>query len=421
MPTSYRADIIVLGAGIAGLAAARALAGGGRNTVLIEARNRVGGRILTVRDPSSDLPIELGAEFVHGRPPELLDLIREAGLTLFQREGDFVCFEDGQLGDCGFFGEAFAVLDDLPTSPDMPFSEFLSQKQLPDHIAARATSYVEGFNAADASRIGTAALRKQQEAEESIAGDRSYRVVEGYDRLPAYLLDRFLAFGGQLHLDAPATAIHWSPGHVRVTTANPEFPEVHAARAVIALPLGVLQANTIPILPEPPNAIAATRRLAMGPAVRISLVFRERFWETATPRLSFLLAQEETPPAWWTTAPNPSPTLTGWVAGPRALRAPAGAAFKDQALATLATIFRRDDLHSLLVSFHTRDWQSDPFSLGAYSYAPAGALHASDDLAAPVENTLYFAGEHTDTTGHWGTVHAALRSGLRAAAQILAK
>jgi monoamine oxidase len=77
------------------------------------------------------------------------------------------------------------------------------------------------------------------------------------------------------------------------------------------------------------------------------------------------------------------------------------------------------ELRALLVSWHMHDWQSDPFSLGAYSYAPKGALNASEAMAQPVEGTLFFAGEHTDTSGHWGTVHGALRSGLRAARQIL--
>ncbi|MBV8114756.1 MAG: FAD-dependent oxidoreductase [Silvibacterium sp.] len=415
------ADVAVIGAGIAGLAAARTLAEAGRDVILIEARDRIGGRILTVRDPATHLPIELGAEFVHGRPPELLDLIREAGLTLYERTGDFVCYENGKLGDCGFFDEAFDVLDDLPESPDLPFAEFLAQKNLPEHIAARATGYVEGFNAADATRIGTAALRKQQQAEESIDGDRAFRMVEGYDSLAAFLRDRFIASGGQLHLSSPATAIQWGPGEVRAATSNPALPEIRAARTVIAMPLGVLQSGSPSISPEPSNSIAAIRKLVMGSATRITMLFRERFWESAAPNVSFLFAQDSPLPTWWTAAPNPSPTLTCWTAGPRALHTPTGAALKDKALATLSAIFNRRDLAELLVSFHAHDWQSDPYSRGAYSYAPAGAVTASDELAAPVDNTLYFAGEHTDTTGHWGTVHAALRSGLRAARQILSE
>jgi monoamine oxidase len=414
-----RYDVAIMGAGIAGLAAARSLATAGQKVILLEARDRIGGRILTERDSATDLPIELGAEFVHGRPPELLDLIREAGLTLYEREGEFVCFDNGTLGDCGFFEEAFGVLDDLPASPDVPFSEFLAQKHLPGHLAARVKGYVEGFNAADATRIGTAALRKQQQAEEEIDGDRSFRIAEGYDRLAAHLLDRFITSGGIPHLNTPATSIIWKPGEVRIATANPHLPEVHATHAVIAVPLGVLQSGSLRIAPEPPGPAAGIHKLAMGTATRITLVFRERFWETVMPNLSFLIALENTPPTWWTSAPNPSPALTGWLAGPRAIRAATGAALKDQALATLATIFKRNDLPALLTRFHAHDWQSDPYSLGAYSYAPAGALEASDDLAIPVESTLYFAGEHTDTTGHWGTVHAALRSGLRVAAQIL--
>jgi monoamine oxidase len=421
MPTILRADVVVLGAGIAGLAAARKLAAAGPSVIVLEARSRVGGRIFTERAPGAGLPVELGAEFVHGRPPELLELIHEAGLTLFEREGDFVCYEDGRLGDCGFFGEAFRVLDNLPASPDMTFAEFLAQEHLPEHVAARAEGYVEGFNAADAAIIGTAALLKQQQAEEAIEGDRSFRIVEGYDRLPAYLHDRLLAAGGRVYLDTPATAIRWKPGQVRVETANLSLPEIHASRAIIALPLGVLHAGAVSIEPSPPSAPTAIRKLAMGTATRITLVFRERFWETSSPNLSFLIALERTPPTWWTADPNPSPTLTGWIGGPRSLRAPIGAALKDEALPTLSTIFQLPDLESLLVSFHTHDWQADPFSLGAYSYAPCGAVHASDELAVPIENTLYFTGEHTDTTGHWGTVHAALRSGLRAASQILAR
>jgi phytoene dehydrogenase-like protein len=81
-------DVIVIGAGVAGLAAARTLAEAGRRVALIEARDRVGGRIHTVPAIHGDLPVELGAEFIHGLPPELIHLVEEAGLTRFELEGD---------------------------------------------------------------------------------------------------------------------------------------------------------------------------------------------------------------------------------------------------------------------------------------------------------------------------------------------
>jgi monoamine oxidase len=412
-------DVVVAGAGIAGLAAARRLAEAGCGVALLEAGERVGGRMLTVHPGESALPVEMGAEFVHGRPPELLALIREAGLTLFERDGEFVCYENGRLGDCEM-GEAFSVLDGLPVEPDMTFAEFLEQAQLPQATADRARNFVEGFNAADAGRIGTAALRRQQEAEEAIEGDRvSFRVVEGYDRVAEYVRDRFLAAGGRLHLKTTVTEVEWERGTVRVRTANPGLTEVRARWAVIALPLGVLQAGRVAFSPLP-EAWPAIGRMAMGEAARITLLFQDRFWAATAPEMSFLLSREAPLPVWWTSHPNEAAALTGWVGGPRAAAAPVGAELRDAGLRELSKIFQRDDLESLLIGWHTHDWLRDPLSLGAYSYAPKGAALASEELSLPIEDTLYFAGEHTDTTGHWGTVHGALGSGLRAAAQILA-
>src|SRR6202789_4454936 len=92
-------DVVVIGAGMAGLTAARALAEAGLKVLVIEAEDRIGGRILTRH--VGEEAIELGAEFVHGRPPELWALIDEAGLETYERDGAQVCFEDGALGDLG--------------------------------------------------------------------------------------------------------------------------------------------------------------------------------------------------------------------------------------------------------------------------------------------------------------------------------
>ena len=161
---------------------------------------------------------------------------------------------------------------------------------------------------------------------------------------------------------------------------------------------------------------------------RFTLLFRERWWaaldQVKLPKLSFLFAHDAMPPVWWTAHPWETHTLTGWIGGPRSAsfdqftREQVG----DVACKELAEIFALPlpMLRSQLICCATHDWQTDPLSCGAYSYVPAGALEAVLNMATPVQQTLYFAGEHTDVTGHWGTVHAAMRSGIRAAKQVLA-
>jgi monoamine oxidase len=167
-------------------------------------------------------------------------------------------------------------------------------------------------------------------------------------------------------------------------------------------------------------------RLRMGAVVRVILVFRSCFWREHA--LSFLFTPGRIPATWWTPMPNEAPVLTGWVGGPQAaaLRRRMDASGAPDALLhecfkVLSDAFAisEGDLQGLLTGWHAHDWEADAYTRGAYSYVPAGALDAPRLMTTPLANTLYFAGEHTDTTGHWGTVHGALRSGMRAARQVL--
>jgi monoamine oxidase len=177
-----------------------------------------------------------------------------------------------------------------------------------------------------------------------------------------------------------------------------------------------------------PAPLIAAKRLAMGAARRFTLLFRERWWaeheRVSLPQMSFLFAHDAMPPVWWTAHPWETRTLTGWIGGPRS------AAFEqctreqvgDIACRELARIFSLPIafLRGQLICCATHDWQADRWSCGAYSYVPAGCLDEVLKMATPARDTLFFAGEHTDTTGHWGTVHAAMRSGDRAAKQVIA-
>jgi monoamine oxidase len=419
-------NVVVVGAGMAGLTAARALAEAGLKVLVVEAQDRIGGRIWTRR--VGDETIELGAEFVHGRPPELWALIDEAGLETYERKGAPICFDDGALSDCaGRMDEVFEPLEKLKKfkGEDISFAEYLDREQTPMEERGPMIGYVEGFNAADHREVSAASLGAQQKAEDASEGDRTYRLRDGYDQLPRYLSEKIAEFGGKVLTGTPVKEIRWEQGWVEVVSDLWTFSAPHA---VITLPLAVLQSGDVAISPAPGSVVEAAEQLRMGQVRRFTLLFGEKFWEDLPPQpalreMGFLFAFSEMPPVWWTPHPEPSHTITGWVGGPRsaALTGLDVKTLARQACTTLGRIFglRRERIQDLLRGCYTHDWRHDRFALGAYSYVAKGGLDASKKMANPVADTLFFAGEHTDVTGHWGTVHAAIRSGLRAAEQVL--
>jgi monoamine oxidase len=431
--STQRGEVLILGAGIAGLAAARALAERGVRVTILEARDRVGGRIHTLQ--TGEGVVELGAEFVHGRAPELWSLIEEAGAKTAERDGSMLreswdgeLCEDEGMEDGGLF-DPLEQLADLKR--DLSFADWLATSDVPEQQRPALRGYVEGFNAADANRISAMSLGVQQKAEEAIDGERAWHIVDGYSQLTTYLAHRVRDMGSEIRLNCVVRSVRWKTGEVRVETSAGIF---RAPRCIVTLPLGVLQqANRegdVHFDPEP-EALTHARRLAMGAAERFTMVFSERWWERslrlkpkALRDMSFLFTSQRTPPVWWTLHPEPEalPKLTGWAGGPRAAQLAGRSADElgRAACGELAEVFALPEqmIRGALMATHRHDWSLDPFSRGAYSYVAAGALDAPQAMTRPEMNTLFFAGEHTDITGHWGTVHAALRSGLRAATQV---
>lgn len=404
-------DVLIIGAGVAGLAAAGDLVKAGCHVTILEARDRIGGRILTARDEQLPMPAELGAEFVHGRPPELWNLFDQARIAPYEVLGEHWYCEGGKLNrapDSGFEGVFEAMRGQA--HPDRSFADFAQQNK---HVSAWMTAYVEGFNAAFADKISVASLLQDEAAAERIEGDRQFRIMGGYDKVPDALLWRSVDLGADLQLGKGVDEIRWREGHVTVRAAGEVF---EAGKVIVTVPLPLLQDNAIRILPEPERVLRAARQLEMGQVMRVTFCFRERFWDEKAD-FSFLHSLQEKVPTWWSMLPVYAPVLVGWAAGPKF-----GPSLNvKDAVGSLARMLDMSEttVERQIVTSCFHDWHADPFARGAYSYTPAGALGAHAVMAEPVANTLYFAGEHTDTEGHSGTVHGAIATGRRAAKQVL--
>jgi monoamine oxidase len=438
-----KTDVVVIGAGAAGLTAARRLVEQGLDVVVVEARDRIGGRIFTHRDSSTPIPIELGAEFIHGSAPDLDEILTRGSIASVDIGGRRWLRQGEQFrpGD-DFWSRIEGVMNrlDAKRTPDRSFAAFLAKKPGGRRLAqARklAEQYVEGFHAADPEKIGERVLASGGSPGDDVRERRIGRVIDGYDRVIDYLA---APLGDRVRLSAIVTRVRWAPGNVSVETRHPDGrsrPSVDARAAIITVPLGVLkaqpgEAGAIDFDPDLRTKTPILARLEMGSVVRISLRLTERFWASewfaklarneSLDTMSFLQTSDEHFPVWWTAYPVRAPIIIGWHGGPSAipLAQKASEEIEEIAIASLARqcglTTRR--VRDMVEAAWTHDWQHDPFSRGVYSYQGVGGVDAPAALARPLRSTLFFAGEAAEEEGRTGTVHGAIASGKRAAGDV---
>jgi len=401
--SKIQADVLVIGAGAAGLAAAAELARTGRSVLIVEARDRIGGRCDTRRLPGIAVPVEVGAEFIHGRPQATYSLMEKAGVAAVDSTRTQLLASDGRLQPVNMFTHAQTVARRKLKGRDVSFRAFLARQRLPAVTRTLATMMVQGFDAAD-PRLASAREILDEWTGVSAAQPRPNG---GYGPLL-----EFLARQAKVQLQTVVRELHWKRSSVEVRgTFRGERWSAWAPRAVITVPIGVLPS----LVKEKREALS---KLASGPVIRVAMAFREAFWEKDHPGVAFFHSPQAAFPTFWTPLPMHGPLLTAWAGGPKAARLTGSSEKKllAQALASVRSVLGNIDEPS---AFAIHDWQADPCARGGYSYVRVGGTGAREKLAKPLEETLYFAGEATDTEQS-GTVGGALASGERAAREVLA-
>lgn len=437
MKSAY--DVVVIGAGAAGLAAAARLAEAGRSVLVLEARDRVGGRIHTRHEPGLNAPLELGAELVHGLAPVIHKWTRRGGRSVIDIPDEHWRPVDGRLDRYdGFFADVQNAFrrNKERASHDLSFAQFLDvtlKDELSTHARAAARSMAEGFDAADTTLASSLPIVEEWTNESFIDAPQG-RVEGGYGALLDDMMRALPASLCKVQLQTVVHKVTWEHGSVEIEGRFLDRPFVMIApRVVIAVPLGVLQANAgevghIAFEPALTTKQHALQTLKSGPVIKLLLRFRSAFWEQfdggRTRDASFLHAENQPFQVFWTQVPRRAPLLVAWLGGPRVAAAdPHGdvSSLAKQALQSLDSLFGKQwDVSDELEAVYYQDWQRDPFARGAYSYVGVGGGTAREELAAPVEGTLFFAGEATDTEGEAATVTGALQSGERAANEVIA-
>ncbi|MCS6836210.1 MAG: FAD-dependent oxidoreductase [Anaerolineae bacterium] len=412
--------ILVIGAGVAGLSAAHDLAQAGEAVTVLEARDRLGGRVYTRHDVAS-FPIEFGAELIHGDRVVTWDWVRRLGLHILnwpKQDESLVRMEDGRwltMRQACDQDPDFALTRtwarDFPTPQDgESFAAYLERVG----FSAEQIRYVRrSFGNAlgeDIDLVDARAALDEIQDKESGKGD--FRLVEGYSAFY-----NALAEGLDIRLNCVVQRITWGAAGVEVLCADGQRHQGQAA--VVTLPLGVLQSGAVCFEPElPVDKQAALAGLRMGASIKMIYVFEQPITE---PHIMAIYSRLN-PPTWWSPSAGrdvPGQVWTAFISGnwARQLLALGEEGALQAGLDALRQELGRPDLQP--VARYLQNWPQDPFTLGGYSVVKAGHYGAREKLAAPTP-PLFWAGEASARTHQAATVHGAYLTGRRAAAEILA-
>ncbi|MBI2170144.1 MAG: FAD-dependent oxidoreductase [Actinobacteria bacterium] len=404
---------------MAGVGAARALASGGAGVTVLEAGERIGGRVWSIRD-FADAPIEAGAEFVHGVGAATWTDVRRAGLRVqpvpylrysWFHLGGRTRWLPLHLTHPGVW-RSFDILWSLHhlTGGDRSAAAFIEEKGYRGRAKELAQLTLTAHLPGGTDEVGMRGLVSDGvlHLEEGL----NHRVLDGYDLLPQHV-----ATGVDVRFGWRVARVAWSVEGVEVEADDGRV--LSARAAVTTLPHGVLASGAVAFDPPlPPSKLDAIARIRTGAVAKVLLRFDDRFWPR---RMAQLVCGDGPVTLYWPTSFGTAgaPVLIAYATGPRARALSEAGPDKapDIVLDDLERVFPKAHPRRLVRDARFVDWLTDPNSLGGYTFLPPGAVGARAALAAPDTGALVWAGSATVWSPVADTVEAAYLSGLRAARQ----
>jgi monoamine oxidase len=412
-------DVIIIGAGAAGLSAMRDLAKAGYHVCMLEAAGNAGGRISTIKEGFESYA-EAGAEFIHGKLPLTFQLLKEAGLSCEEVEGKMIDVQQGQWqteDHDDHWDEFMRQLGKLKA--DITILQFLEENfSNPEYIHLRQAvqRFSEGFDLADISKASILSIKEEWKNIDK----KQYRIKGGYIQVIDHLLNCCRQLNTEFYFNSCVNKIDYEEGNVTVHTIdNKKFP---ANKLIITVSAGVLQSGIIQFKPSLTDHAVAIQGLGFGGVIKFLFEFKTSFWKEFDDEAGFLLTDEEIP-TWWTQLPAETNLLSGWMGGPNATKKifEPDSSLLQTALQSLSSIFRMPPamLQEELTSYKIINWLNQPYIKGGYSYDTLHSGKAREILSSPVNNTIYFAGEAISKSESQGTVESALQSGHDTASMLI--
>jgi monoamine oxidase len=417
-------SVIIVGGGIAGLIAAKLLSAKQKHVVLIEGRERLGGRINTILpDNLPGLVLECGAEFIHGNLPLTFEVLNAYGIPFYKVEGQMVNLtkEGSSIHEGASWNklmDKMAALNKDVTLSDLLDEHFPGKKN--NSFKNSIKQFASGFDLADPVVASSKVLYREWNGE----SDDQYRIEGGYKKIIDALHNDCERAGCEIHMSSVVKKIIWSKGSVSVLTEKGET--FTGDKALITVPAGVLQDETkrgfIHFLPPIPRKTNAFRSIGFGSVIKLFLLFKEDFWKSRYKNPGFFFTPHFIP-TWWTQEPKKNNLLIGWLGGKASTKWSNhnAAEILELALESLAFSFDLPKLqvNEMLLFSKIVDWGKEEFTYGGYSFSLPNSQDAKKELHNPKENTIYFAGEALYEGPMQGTVEAALKTGTEAAEKIL--